>query len=659
MAAHASEIIFLFPENEYINKLLYDIYDNNDYSKLTINQEYNDINIIEEIEENLISYFYISDNVKKIIDRIKMIINGELKYDKRREFTTDQSSKSNIINQHGNVADYSKIHLKMSRGSNDRQPTGIYGFTNETIIFYVDCDDDDPLPSIYFSQYMGIVGKWISSPMYLQKGKNILKIGEFETQDIEVKVKSGGPIYFKNEFSQDIQSKNVKIYIEGGILFPLFRINDNEEEFKKILNDYFEMYKNSSDTYYNIVELYSDRILITNNATYAQELYNIKNESIQKNMENWDRIVKMYLSFDGIQFDEDQPYYDIRNQYINFHLRYCQSYKKGFAAYASKDHIGIFLRDTLTYVLISHINNDSVIAHEIGHMIDVNLRKIPEVTNLVLEEFQVQTYYNGRTMHQVIYEHIAPDKIDNLKRRCFKEVCLGFFLNVGQYTYAHNVWWDIESFYPGYWGKLDNLYRYNKSLTTGMDKNEVMIFYTNLILGFDTGYYFERFGLAMDKKTPFNSSSTSNKYKNEMEKMINEGKIDISIHKKMWYADNLQYKYSLNNGAGCYINNKSYTIEDVNVTKDLSTGKYNISLPIIECDGHLGFEISENEYVIGFTQKLVYIDNIEYPKDYSPNYKILAYDRLLNSLCIYPKGNTQIKKKTKKIYIKKKFLTFE
>ena len=55
LKAHASEIIFLYPENEYINKLLYDIYDNNDYSQLTINHEYNDINLIKEIEEKLIN----------------------------------------------------------------------------------------------------------------------------------------------------------------------------------------------------------------------------------------------------------------------------------------------------------------------------------------------------------------------------------------------------------------------------------------------------------------------------------------------------------------------------------------------------------------------------------------------------------------------------
>ncbi len=53
------------------------------------------------------------------------------------------------------------------------------------------------------------------------------------------------------------------------------------------------------------MEFYSNRITITANATYAQELYNIKNESPQLNMQNWDRIMKIYYSFDGIQFEED------------------------------------------------------------------------------------------------------------------------------------------------------------------------------------------------------------------------------------------------------------------------------------------------------------------------------------------------------------------
>ena len=88
---------------------------------------------------------------------------------------------------------------------------------------------------------MGLTGKWISSPIKLKKGKNILKIDEYDIKDIEVKVKSGGPIYIENSYTSAWQSQNIKIYIEGGILFPLFRLNNNEEEFKIILNNYIKL----------------------------------------------------------------------------------------------------------------------------------------------------------------------------------------------------------------------------------------------------------------------------------------------------------------------------------------------------------------------------------------------------------------------------------
>ena len=52
------------------------------------------------------------------------------------------------------------------------------------------------------------------------------------------------------------------------------------------------------------------------------------------------------------------------------------------------------------------------------------------------------------------------------------------------------MWWAIETSYPGYWGKLDNLYRYNKELYTGMNINEAMVFLTSLVLGFNMDYYY-------------------------------------------------------------------------------------------------------------------------------------------------------------------------
>jgi len=115
-----------------------------------------------------------------------------------------------------------KIILKMSRGGTDRQPTGIYAFSNEIITINVE-SDDDPLPSIRFSQYIREYMNWLSFPFELKKGKNILKA------HIEVNIESGGPIYIENKYIPNEQSQNIKIYFEGG---TLFQINDDENSFK-------------------------------------------------------------------------------------------------------------------------------------------------------------------------------------------------------------------------------------------------------------------------------------------------------------------------------------------------------------------------------------------------------------------------------------------
>ena len=115
-----------------------------------------------------------------------------------------------------------------------------------------------------------------------------------------------------------------------------------------------------------------------------------------------------------------------------------------------------------------------------------------------------------------------------------------------------------------------------------------------------------------------------------MEKAINEGKIKTNIYKKYWYADSEQYNYTLNHGKGCYKNSNDYEIKIINIIKDSENGIYNITLPSINCVGHLGFEIIENDVVIGFSNKLYFVDKNVYPNNDNPKYKIVAYDRLLD-----------------------------
>ena len=628
--ATASKIMLLIPENEKLNKLI-DLFHNNDYTYLNVNEEYYEQ--IFDIEQELEDYINTYDHIKEMVDRAEKIINGELKFEKRREFTTNQKASMNVIYQYGDVRRYSRNVLKMKRGGTNRQCTGIYGFSGDNITIYVQAKKDNNLPSIRFSQYIGKSTNFLSNLFKLKKGKNILQIPNFDISEISVNIKSGGPLYIENIYTEEEQSQDIKIYIENGILFPLFRINDNEEEFKNILSQYILDYNNNLDSYYNIMELYSKRITITLNATFGDEIYNIQGESPQKNLLIWDEIMKYFYIFDGIQFEKNEPYYDPKNEYINIHIRYSVPVL-GSTAFSSNEHIGIFYKDIFKFSLLSYIEIGKTLSHEVGHMIDLNERELAERTNVVLEEYAIQTIYKNiyhRDNIERLHEDIAPDNIDNLKRFCgSRHECKGFFINTNGYVYTHYTWWAIESFNPGYWGKLDNLYRYNSSLISLMNKNEAMVFLTSLIVGFDMGYYFERFGLAMDNIKIFNNSEVSQKYKESMEKAINEGLIKTNIYKKYWYADSEQYNYTLNNGKGCYKNNNNYKIEIKEIKKDSLKGIYNITLPLINCEGHLGFEIIENDIIIGFSNKLFFIDKNEYPENYNPKYKIVAYDRLLD-----------------------------
>ena len=634
----ASEIIFLSPENKYIEQLL-DIFMPNDYRHLLIRPEiYNDYDAINKLETQINIDDRMSEAIEEIIKRLKKIKNKELQFDSRREFTTNQTADKNIIHQYGDVASYSNKILKMKRGGTDRQTTGIFGFSNESITIYVDAKDDEiNLPSISFSQYRGNTSNWLSTSYKLKKGKNVLVFTYFDTQKYEFQIKSGGPIYIENKFDENEQSQNIRIYIEGGTLFPVFRLNDDENEFKSIMNEYILNIIKYPDNYFNIAEMESNHVMITVNATEAYENYNIKGKSPQDNLLHWDEALKKYYIFDGIQFEENQTYYDYKNNYIKIHIRYSQRFRENVQAYASREHIGIFLKDDLYRVIVSTEGIGDTLAHEIGHMIDVIPREIAEETNNVIKEFSLETIDKYRGIRDSDYNYLTrfmtPDNISTILRGC-RELnisdCKGLYTSFRRYKLLFLLWWEIESLYNGYWGKLDNLYRYNYSLVSSMSKTEGMVYLSSYITGLDLGYYFERYAFFYQNEKPFNNSDTSEKYKEKMKELINSGKIDNKIQKKFWYIDIDEYNYISNNGTGCYNNNDNYNIEIKNIFRNDTFKCYNISFPQINCKGHLGFEIYENDIIIGFTHKEYYLDFTKYPESYTPVYKIMAYDRLLD-----------------------------
>ena len=627
----ASEIILLAPESPNINENIFKAFDKSDYRELTLTKEYQNEEIINLLKEEIKNYTF-SDNIKRHVERIIGISNGSIVYEPKREFSTNQNIKINKLYQRGDVESYSKDVLKMWRGGTNRQITGIYAKSNETITFYVSYKKDDRLPCLRFTQYIGGSRDWLGNTYCLRREKESFKTTDFKTEEYVIPSIPGGPIYLSNPYTSEEQSQDIKIYIDGGSLFPIIRFDEDENNYMEFLEEYVKLVEKDNITNPDITEFYTNRAMMTVRATFAYNIYKGENKSPLKNLNDWDIYMKKLYTYDGIQFEENQPYYNIKNNYICIHFRYAQPYA---LAYAANEHIGIFYDDWIEKAI--SLDEKEIgwgFPHEIGHMMDINERTISETSNNMISKYS-ETFIQGdgswgpdRQNSKIKY--LTLDDIDDKLRGCSSDdpnQCYGFFKNV-ELNYL--VWWDLESMYHGYWGKLDNMYRFNSSLAKGLTNVEKFVYFTNLILGMDLGYYFTRWGFYISNyRVPFNESEVSPKYEELMYNAVNDGIIDLNIpQKKYWYVDYRQYNYMNDIGIGCYQNPEEYDIEITDI-HDYGVAGVLITLAEVKCPGHLGFEIYETERLIGFTNSENFVDNNEYDEEYVPKYKVIAYDRLL------------------------------
>ena len=623
----AKEIQFFIPENEFLNETILNIFSSDDYRFMTLNPEFNSKELIEKIMQNNEHLLNFNTELKNYLERAKLASSGALKFDSKREFTTNQSKAINVIKQRGNIQSYTRNTLKMAMAGTNRQSLGIFTLANETINIYVHSEKNDPLPKLRFSQYIGNTN-FLGNEINLIKGKQSLKCNNFNVEGYSIKVIPGGPLYLSNPYTNEEQSQNVKIYIEGGKLFPKFVLDENqsEEQYKHFLEEYNKMYEMNKDKYFDITEIVGIRCMMTVPASLAYNIYKDKTKGPIENLKNWDEYIKNLYSFDGVQYDSSQPYYDIKNIYSNLHIRYSQPFG---AAYAAGEHIGIFDEGWLNGAIYGKVFGWGF-AHEIGHMMDIPERTVIENSNNMISKFE-ETFIRkegSRGAFEQSIKCLTPNDISVYDRGCEnKENCNGFFTNV-QMNFL--IWWYIESLFPGYWGKLDNMYRYNYTISNGMSRTERFILFSNIITGIDLGDYFNRWGFFLNGEGIFFPENASEIYKEKMNTYINEGKIEKNKSLKLWYLDYKEYMLILNNVESCYENKDKYDIEIKKVFY-INKSRSIILLPEINCEGHLGFEIYEKDKLIGFTYDNYYVDENEYDDEYIQNYKIIAYDRKLNS----------------------------
>ena len=128
-------LIFLYPEKEYINETLVNAFDKSDYRKLTLTTKFKNWKDYDVLFDDLLFYMH-NTKLYNQISRVINIRSGQIKYDPKREFSTDPNSKLNIIERNGGLVNYARSTLKMKWAGTDRQIMGIYARPNEKLTIF-------------------------------------------------------------------------------------------------------------------------------------------------------------------------------------------------------------------------------------------------------------------------------------------------------------------------------------------------------------------------------------------------------------------------------------------------------------------------------------------------------------------------------------------
>lgn len=620
--ATAREIIFLQPECEeyYVYKNIF-----TDYSQTTLNESVNTFEKLCDFEEKLKNNINFSAISTKL-NRAKMVAQNRIVYDKNREFSTNKNAL-NPIAQNGDIVSYCRNNLQFNAFGTNRQVLGILSTPNEVINVFVDAKSTDPLPKIRFSQHMGSWRSWLGGELQLKLGKNTFTTPNFKFSDYTIDVPLGGAIYLINPYSEQEQSDEVRVYIEGGLFYPVLTKNSDEKIYRNKLNEYAKKVEADPKNVVDLTEIVSDHAIATVKATKANELY--KTNSPVKAIEGWNEYMDALLEFGGVTQDETNALFDKRNLYVNFNVRLVQPWP-GAGAFAYTEHVGVY--ESWQQPLICGSGFGWGISHEIGHMMDNPNRTIGESTNNMYAKYNETALENLNSRGDF-------SKTTNALSSDLTYDSENFFVT-NRLNFL--VWWYIECWHKGYWAGLENCYRgvypalknflatdeSLKEKINTLSKTEKQVLYSSIVTGIDLSYYFDRWGYRVstaESDMVFKSSTASETFNEVMAKAVSGGFVDNIKKPKLWYQTNMAYH--IENTTPEYDSDTIVSIASVSKTN----GGYSIFINHTENKNHLGYEILQGDEikgykVIGFTYESSFLDTTEYPAGYNPSYKIIAVD---------------------------------
>lgn len=571
-----------------------------------------------------------------LIDRAKRVALGNISFNKQHEFSTNPSSE-NVIARYGDIASYCRNDLQMSSFGTNRQVTGIWAKAGQQINIFVTASEGDPLPKVRFSQHQGSWQSWCSGENQLKLGKNTFTVPDFYHSSYSIDVVRGGAIYISNPYTSSQQSENVKVYIEGGVSFPVLKAGVDEQRFKQELAVYASKVNANPDSMINILEIVTDHTIVSVQATKGNELY--QNYSPVKTIESWNSYMDKLLEFGGVTQDSTNPLFDERNLHINCNIRIVQPWG-GVFMFAAGEHIGI-----QQYSQNSSIYGSGFgwgVTHEIGHALDNRNRIIGETTNNMYAKFNETAIEKANTRGE----------FSNTLNTLSNDLTYASSPYFTTKTLNYLVWWYLEGWQKGFWGNLENCYRgiYPKLVdflanngdlretVTHLRPTELQVFYSSIVLGVDMSYYFERWGYTIrnnDDDPVFKVANTTAGFQTLMARAASSLYVDNTKQYKLWYQPCTAYHDTDTSPI--------YSAADLpSIKRVIQSGDgYNIYINHLENANHLGYEIWQGNdidgfNVIGFSYDSSYTDTTQYPAGYTPTYKVVAVDKAYHSSNLSP-----------------------
>lgn len=469
-----------------------------------------------------------------------------------------------------------------------------------------------------FTQFLTTYKYWQGKTVALERGLNIIEAPAF-TYDSSF-TRAGGPVYLVNPYTSADQNDSVKVYIDGGQTFPVFFSGGSERKFREDILDFTEFCQGNAEAF-DIVEVMSDHILVTAQASQAKRIYIDDGVSVQGACDNWDAYMSQLLRFSGLDLDGDGERYDPRILKTYLNVRIMQPFSSSADAYATGQHIGIRKNTAWETTALRGSGFGWGMTHEIGHILENMEYRMLESTNNMWSNFN-QVYMEGKNSngkHDAVTEVLTPDSV----------LSTDGMLKDGKYDDTYVAWWNIESVFNGYWGRYNNLFRYGVPQgypsAEGMSAVEKQVYYSSIAVGVDLGYYFDRYGYTFGGNT-FRLESVSAAYSSAISSLAAQGKLSDRQY-KLWYVGGETAGRSYKYGDKLAIYGGDDAISPINIRKE--GNGYRIALPDRTTDpAHLGYEIIENGKVIGFTRTSTYFDGTDYG-DRLPAYTVRAYDQKL------------------------------